>query len=221
MKRSLWIACVIGGLNFCGVVIAQTSPVKPPVNAAPVHAPPLYAPRPAAPVETARNPPPPSKPQTPVPVTSPAGSTALNPNDRAAACILIKNTLVAVNQGNLTGNFTVLRDLSSPGFRARNSAGDLATIFQTIRQKKVDLSPVVTLEPVIAPPRVTKEGLLMLEGYFASQPLRINFQLAYLKDANGGWMIDAVSVGVAPANGTSNATAANVPSGDPQRPVTR
>jgi hypothetical protein len=129
---------------------------------------------------------------------------SISPNDRALAGILIKNTLIAVNQGNLTGNFTVLRDLASPGFRTRNSAGDLATIFQNLKQKKIDLSPVVVLDPLIAPPQVTKDGLLLIEGYFPSNPLRIVFKLGYIKSETGGWMIDAVSVGVVPAEATSS-----------------
>ena len=146
--------------------------------------------------------------------TAPAqsGNASISPQDRATATILIKNTLIAVNQGNLTGNFTVLRDLASPGFRTRNSAGDLATIFQNIRQKKVDLAPIVVLDPIIAPPRTTKEGLLVLEGYFASSPMQIKFQLGYIQGAGGGWMVDAVSVGIVPAPTTSQAPAAGTSS---------
>ncbi len=122
----------------------------------------------------------------------------VDPNqERTAAVILVKNALIAVNQGNLTGNFTVLRDLSSPGFRERNSAGELATIFQNIRQQKIDLSPIVVLDPVMSQPRLTADGQLFLEGYFASQPKRINFRLAFIKDQkSGGWMIETVSVGL-------------------------
>jgi hypothetical protein len=122
--------------------------------------------------------------------------------DRTAAAILIKNTILAVNQGNLTGNYTVLRDLSSPGFRERNSAADLAAIFQNIRQQKIDLSPIVALEPVTNPPKVSPDGQLILEGYFTSQALRINFHLAFLRAGSGGWMIHGVSLHTAPESPT-------------------
>lgn len=156
---------------------------------------------------------------------SPSGPPTISSQDRTAANILIKNTLIAVNQGNLTGNFTVLRDLASPGFRARNSAGDLSTIFQNIRQKKVDLSPVVVLDPLIAPPQMTNDGHLLLEGYFASNPMQIKFKLGYIKSESGGWMVDAVSVGVVPAPATSHTnpqqpTQSSLarPVGEPHRP---
>jgi hypothetical protein len=117
---------------------------------------------------------------------------------RTAAMILVKNALLAVNQGNLTGNYTVLRDLSSPGFRDRNSAADLAAIFQTVRQQKVDLSALVVVDPVINPPQMNAEGQLVLEGYFMLQQLRFNFQLAFLKANNGGWLIHGVSLNAMP-----------------------
>jgi hypothetical protein len=118
--------------------------------------------------------------------------------DRIAAVILIKNTILAVNQGNLTGNYTVLRDLSSPGFRERNSAADLAAIFQNIRQQKIDLSPIVALEPMINPPQITADGQLILEGFFTAHTFRINFQLAFLKAGSGGWMIHGIALNTAP-----------------------
>ncbi len=120
-------------------------------------------------------------------------------SQRTTALILVKNALLAVNQGNLTGNYTVLRDLASPGFREKNSAADLAAIFQTIRQQKIDLSPIVVLDPVLNQPRVTVDGELILEGYFTAQQLRVNFQLSFLKAKSAGWMIHGVSINAVPA----------------------
>jgi hypothetical protein len=118
--------------------------------------------------------------------------------DRVAAVILVKNALVAVNQGNLTGNYTVLRDLSSPGFREKNSAADLAAIFQNIRQQKIDLSPIIVMEPMLSQPQTNAQGQLVLSGYFPTQQLRINFQLVFLKAGNGGWLIHGVSINAVP-----------------------
>ena|SRR6185503_6784670 len=117
---------------------------------------------------------------------------------RTAAIILVKNALLAVNQGNLTGNYTVLRDLSSPGFREKNSAADLAAIFQGIRQQKFDLSSIVVMDPVLNQPRISADGQLALDGYFSSQQMRINFQLAFQKSNAGAWMIHGVSLNAAP-----------------------
>jgi hypothetical protein len=127
-----------------------------------------------------------------------ASSAVQQDSQRTTAVILVKNALLAVNQGNLTGNYTVLRDLASPGFREKNSAADLAAIFQTIRQQKIDLSPIVVLDPALNQPRVTGDGELILEGYFAAQQVRINFQLSFLKAKSAGWMIHGISINAVP-----------------------
>lgn len=161
--------------------------------------------------------------QTAAPSQTASATAAHEHQDRIAAVILVKNALVAVNQGNLTGNFTVLRDLSSPGFRDKNSAGDLAVIFNTIRQQKLDLSPVVVMDPVMGPPRKTEDGQILLEGYFPSQPLRINYQLLFQKAEHGsGWMINGVAISAAPMNSvSSNSAAAPNPNERASAPINR
>jgi hypothetical protein len=113
--------------------------------------------------------------------------------------MLIKNALTAVNHGNLTGNYTVLRDLGGPAFRERNSDARLATIFQKLREQKSDLSPILVLQPVYTEqPAIDRAGELNLVGYFPTQPLQIQFRLAFQHVGNG-WMIDTVSIGTSPA----------------------
>ncbi len=137
-------------------------------------------------------------PTDPRNLATPAAPAMQPDAQRTIALILVKNALLAVNQGNLTGNYTVLRDLSSPGFREKNSAADLAAIFQNIRQQKVDMSPIVALDPVISQPRVSADGQITLDGYFEAQQMRINFQLVFLKAPTNGWMIHGVSLNAVP-----------------------
>ncbi len=107
---------------------------------------------------------------------------------------LVKNVLTAVNQANLTGNYTVLRDLGGPAFRERNNAAQLATIFQRLREQKSDLSPILMLKPVFnARPGINQAGGLELVGYFPTQPLQVQFHLEF-QHVGSGWMIDTVSV---------------------------
>lgn len=155
-----------------------------------------------------------NSPPVAVPVPAPA---AQQDSQRTIAVILVKNALLAVNQGNLTGNYTVLRDLASPGFREKNSAADLAAIFQIIRQQKVDLSPIVALEPMLNQPRVTADGQIALDGYFEAQQIRISFQLIFLKAPTNGWMIHGVSLNAVPLT----AAVATSSGAAPQAPVVR
>lgn len=133
-------------------------------------------------------------PSFPVVAQQPAANS--NAETRKLAHLLIKNALISVNQGNLTGNYTVLRDLASPGFRERNSASDLGSIFANLRQQKIDLSPIVLIDPVITQSKFIKEqNQLRLAGYFPSEPVQIKFDLIFQMANPGGWMIHGVSIG--------------------------
>jgi hypothetical protein len=43
--------------------------------------------------------------------------------DRNGVIILIRETLIALDQANKTGNYTVLRDLGAPAFQANSARG--------------------------------------------------------------------------------------------------
>lgn len=119
--------------------------------------------------------------------------------DAAAQLMLVRNTIALVNHGNLTGNYTVLRDLASDNFRQRNTASDLAATFANLRQQKLDLSPILVIEPQYAePPREIAPGHLLLVGQFSTRPQAVQFALVFQR-VGAGWMIDEVSLRVAPA----------------------
>jgi hypothetical protein len=122
--------------------------------------------------------------------------------------MLVKNILTAVNHGNITGNYTVLRDLGSVGFREKNTAAQLAVIFRNLREQKVDLSPILTLDPQFTQaPTLNQAGQLELVGFFPTQPLQVRFGLAFQR-VEAGWMIHTISVGAVdpqPAHNTSPA----------------
>ena len=113
--------------------------------------------------------------------------------------VLIKSTLTAVNHGNITGNYAVLRELGSPVFKENYTAADLATSFATLRSQKVDLSPVLLMTPqLLKAPFQDQEGRLHLQGFcslFNQQ--RVEFHLVYQTVASG-WLIEHIAVGVNP-----------------------
>ncbi len=118
--------------------------------------------------------------------------------DYAGQVMLIRNTLTAVNHGNITGNYTVLRDLASERFRQRNTAGDLATTFANLRKQAPDLSPILVIEPKLTQqPAQDQYDRIQLVGYFPTQPQAVRFGLIFQK-IKGGWVVDEVTIGVAP-----------------------
>ena len=110
--------------------------------------------------------------------------------------MLTRNTLALVNHGNLTGNYTVLRDLASDRLRRSSTASDLAATFANLRQQKLDLSPVLVIEPQFTEsPREIAGGRLLLVGQFPTQPRAVRFALVF-QQVDAGWIIDEISLDV-------------------------
>jgi hypothetical protein len=130
--------------------------------------------------------------------------------DRNGVLILIRETLLALDQANKTGNYTVLRDLGSPDFQA-NTAARLAEIFAQQRRDNVDLSGVAVIEPQLTLlPQIEANGMMHMAGFFPSVPTQVNFELAYAP-VGGRWRLFALSVSfgqAAPAAPQSPAAAA-------------
>lgn len=110
------------------------------------------------------------------------------------ALYLIRSTLMTLNDANRSGNYTVLRDLAAPDFRARNTAADLAQAFSDMRRRNVDLFAVALINPQLdSPPALDSDGRLRLSGFFPTRPLQIRFDLTF-QVAGGQWRPFAISV---------------------------
>jgi hypothetical protein len=114
------------------------------------------------------------------------------PPDSDLVTILLRTTMVAVHQANVTGNYTVLRDLAAPAFQDKNSMADLALAFAPLRQQKLDLAPVVLLEPTFTEkPVIDQQNTLRLAGTL--KPVPIAFDLAF-QNVSGSWRWSAIAI---------------------------
>ncbi|WP_294533576.1 hypothetical protein [uncultured Rhodoblastus sp.] len=125
--------------------------------------------------------------------------------DRNGLLILVKSILIALDQANKTGNYTVLRDLAAPAFASANNAARLAEIFANLRRDRIDLSGVLVLEPQLtAMPEINANGMMHMAGFFPSAPTQINFEFLFAP-VEGQWRLFGLaanlgsSVPVAPA----------------------
>ncbi len=122
--------------------------------------------------------------------------------------ILVRSTLLALDQANKTGNYTVLRDIGAPGFQ-NNSAARLGEIFAKLRNDNLDLSGVAVIDPQLSLlPQIEANGLMHMAGFFPSVPTQVNFDLAFAP-VNGQWRLFAISVSIgqmAPAAPTAPET---------------
>ncbi len=110
------------------------------------------------------------------------------------ALYLVRSTLLTLNDANRSGNYTVLHDSAAPAFQARNTASDLAQIFADLRRRNFDLFSVALIAPQFtSAPVPDASGKLRVTGFFATRPLRINFDLAF-QSVGGQWRLFAISI---------------------------
>src|SRR5271165_4582860 len=117
--------------------------------------------------------------------------------DRNGVLILVRSTLLALDQANKTGNYTVLRDLGAPGFQATNNPARLGDIFANLRRDKIDLSGVAVLEPQLTLlPQIENSGMMRMTGFFPSAPAQVKFELLYAP-VDGQWKLFGIAVSLA------------------------
>jgi len=115
--------------------------------------------------------------------------------DRNGVLVLVRSALLALDQANKTGNYTVLRDLGAPGFQV-NSAARLGEIFANQRNDNLDLSGVAVIDPQLSLlPQIEANGLMRMAGFFPSVPSQVNFELAFAP-VNGQWRLFGISVSI-------------------------
>ena len=131
----------------------------------------------------------------PVPPSGVAVSAAPIP-DPYKLNMLNRTTLIALSQANQTGNYSVLRDLGTPKFQAVNSAARLAEIFTNLRQRNIDLSPVLFFDPkLVRAPALQDDGMLRMTGFFETKPERIMFDMGF-EFVAGLWRLSAIVVDI-------------------------
>ena len=129
---------------------------------------------------------------------APAAAVAPPPQiDQRTGLKLLWSAIAAVDHANRTGNYSVLRDLGTAAFQARNNPANLAAIFAGLREAGVDLADTLVVTPVweIAP-TLAQPGVVRMRGTFPLRPDAIAFDLLYAWD--GGWRIEGIAVQAQP-----------------------
>jgi hypothetical protein len=134
------------------------------------------------------------------PAPAPAKAAALTEPAAAlpypAALVLVRSALIAVQQANETGDYSVLSALGGREFNASNPPEKLAQSLAPLRN--YNLASVLITEPRFTqPPMLDAKGLMTMEGFFLSEGYRISFRLAY-GPQSGRWRLAGLAAGVAP-----------------------
>jgi hypothetical protein len=139
--------------------------------------------------------------------------------DRNGVIILIRSTLLALDDANKTGNYSVLRDLGAPGFELGNTDARLAEIFAAERKDNLNLSGVAVLEPQLTMlPQIEANGMMRMAGFFPSVPTQVNFELLYAP-VNRQWRLMGLSVSLGQSGPVAPAPPA--PPADAEHPSAR
>lgn len=105
------------------------------------------------------------------------------------ALLLVRAALLTLNDANRSGNYTVLRDLASPTFQARNTAADLGIVFAEMRKSNLSLYSVLLLSPQLSSaPELDEDGRLRVSGYVPTRPQQVKFDLIFEQSA-GQWKL--------------------------------
>lgn len=155
---------------------------------------------------------------------APAQPLPMPSDDRLMMMIL--SSLVALNQANATGNYTVLREMAAPSFQQANSAARLAEVFANLRVRNLDLTPILLFQPKLyRKPEMNAKGMLRIMGFFPTSPERVNFDLIF-QPVQGQWRLFGIRVKTSrpqPAGAPSASQAAPAPeapeAGSPERPA--
>ena len=103
--------------------------------------------------------------------------------DANAAEILVKSSLMTLNDANLTGNYAVFHARFHPAQQPRVSVQLLTDVFARFRNDKNNFEAVVAMKPVYTEgPSVDRPGMLKMKGHFDTRPQRITFDLAYVRE---------------------------------------
>lgn len=136
----------------------------------------------------------PAKPLAATPITQAA---ALPAPDALGAVKLVTGAIIAVDQANKTGNYSVLFGLGSAGFQANNSSASLGAVFAVFRQRQIDLADVLVLSPTYDfPPTLVKPDTVRIRGRFSLPRGVLAFDLLYKWDR--GWRLDAIALAPPP-----------------------
>lgn len=115
--------------------------------------------------------------------------------------VLIKTSLLTLNDANITGNYEVLHAKLAKPFREQFSADRLKQVFKTFADQKLDYGLIAAKPPVAAgEATIDKRGALHLHGYFDTRPSRLTYDLDFLP-SEGEWKPIKLNIDIKPVQG--------------------
>jgi hypothetical protein len=114
--------------------------------------------------------------------------------------ILIKTSLLTLNDANLTGNYAVLHAKLAKVFRDQITPDGLKKGFKPFADQKVDFGLISAKPPIAtADTKIDNRDALLLRGYFDTTPSRVSYEFDFIP-SEGLWKPIMLNVRVKPPN---------------------
>jgi hypothetical protein len=114
--------------------------------------------------------------------------------DASKLTLMVQLHVAALSLANITGNYSVLHALGTPDFQTQNPIEKLGQRFGAFRKNGIDISPALLYPPVLVDqPVIEANGVIRVAGFYATEPQRIAFQLAF-QPINGMWRLADIDV---------------------------
>lgn len=127
----------------------------------------------------------------------PAGATDRIPSPTTQE-VLIKTSLLTLNDAIVSGNYTVLHAKLAKPFREQFDPDRLKQAFKSFADQKIDMAAISAAPPVVTDDaRIDDRGALLLRGRFDVDRSRLGYELDFLP-SEGEWKPLGLHVSVKP-----------------------
>ena len=112
--------------------------------------------------------------------------------------VLIKTSLLTLNDANVTGNYTVLHAKLAKPFREQFTPDRLKQAFKEFADKKIDFEVVAAKTPIaVKDAQIDDKGVLHLNGFFDATSTHVVYDLDFVP-SEGEWKATKLEVNVKP-----------------------
>src|SRR5262249_14055044 len=130
-------------------------------------------------------------------LSPPAGAEDKVPNPFSQE-VLIKTSLLTLNDANVTGNYAVLHAKLAKPFREQFTPDKLKQAFKEFADKKIDFEVVAAKAPIASKDsQIDDKGVLHLNGFFDAVSAHVVYDLDFVP-SEGEWKATKLEVNVKP-----------------------
>jgi len=109
---------------------------------------------------------------------------------------LVGKSLLAFNASVQSKDFRAFHASLARPLRRKFSPERLKQIFEAFIRHQINIAAIRGLDPTFSQnPSIDKDGLLVVKGFYASTPKRVNFKLSFMME-DGEWRLMSINVSI-------------------------